>query len=101
MYTQPSADDPDTTESFDMLFRGMEMNSGAQRVHDPRVLEENILFKGLDPESFKEYREIFSYGMPPHGGFAIGAARLTVRLLGLDNIRDAVLFPRDRYRISP
>ncbi|MCL2548155.1 MAG: aspartate--tRNA(Asn) ligase [Symbiobacteriaceae bacterium] len=101
MYTQPSPDDPDTTESFDMLFRGMEMNSGAQRVHDPRVLEESIRFKGLDPESFNEYREIFSYGTPPHGGFAIGAARMTTRFLGLDNIRDAVLFPRDRFRLSP
>ena len=101
MYTQPSADDPDVCESFDMLFKGMEMNSGAQRIHDPEVLVESILSKGLAPESFADYLEIFNYGMPPHGGYAIGAARLTIKLLGLENIREAVLFPRDRFRLSP
>ena len=101
MYTQPSASDPDTTESFDMLYKGMEMNSGAQRVHDLAVLEANIRFKGLNPEDFADYLEVFGYGMPPHGGFAIGVARMVVKLLDLDNIREAVLFPRDRSRLSP
>ncbi|MCL2497689.1 MAG: aspartate--tRNA(Asn) ligase [Symbiobacteriaceae bacterium] len=101
MYTQPSPDDPETSESFDLIYKGMEMNSGAQRVHELTVLEDNIRYKGLDPAGFAHYLEIFSYGMPPHGGFAIGAARLTLKILGLDNIREAVLFPRDRYRTSP
>ena len=77
------------------------MNSGAQRVHELSVLEDNIRYKGLSPQSFSDYLEIFAYGMPPHGGFAIGAARLTAKILGLENIRDAVLFPRDRFRVSP
>lgn len=101
MYTQPCADDQDVTESFDMLFRGLEMNSGAQRVHDYDVLVHNIREKGLQPESFASYLEIFQYGMPPHGGFAIGAERLVCKILGLQNIREAVLFPRDRFRLTP
>ncbi|MPN02292.1 Aspartate--tRNA(Asp/Asn) ligase [bioreactor metagenome] len=101
MYTQPCADDQDVTESFDMLFRGLEMNSGAQRVHDNDILVHNIREKGLQPESFASYLEIFQYGMPPHGGFAIGAERLVCKILGLQNIREAVLFPRDRFRLTP
>ena len=101
MYTQPCADDNDVTESFDMLFRGLEMNSGAQRVHDYDVLVQNIKDKGLQPESFASYLEIFQYGMPPHGGFAVGAERLVTKILGLQNIREAVLFPRDRFRLTP
>lgn len=101
MYTQPGADDPEVSESFDMLFRGMEMNSGAQRVHDYHVLVNNIIEKGLNPDDFTSYLEIFKYGMPPHGGFAIGAERLVMKILGLNNIREAVLFPRDRFRLTP
>lgn len=101
MYTQPSSDDPEVTESFDMLFRGMEMNSGAQRIHDYETLVNSIRLKGLNPQDFQSYLEIFRNGMPPHGGYAIGAERLVMKILGLQNIREAVLFPRDRNRLTP
>lgn len=101
MYTQPSAHDSDVTESFDLIFRGLEMNSGAQRVHEYDVLVNNIKEKGLDPAEFASYLEIFQFGMPPHGGYAIGVERLVIKILNLSNVREAVLFPRDRFRLTP
>ena len=98
-YRDPA--EPTITKSFDLLFRGAEITSGGQRIHDAAQLEASLAGAGLNPADFAFYTEIFRYGMPPHGGFAIGLERLTVKLLGLKNIREATLFPRDRTRLVP
>ncbi len=98
-YTHPEPDG--TTRGFDLLFRGLEITSGGQRIHRYEELLESLKAKGMDPEGFQGYLEVFKYGMPPHGGFAIGAERLTQKLLGLPNVRYARAFPRDRHRLTP
>lgn len=100
-YTMPKPDNPEVTNSFDLQFNELEITSGAQRVHDPKLLEKRFLDKGLDPNQFDFYIKAFKYGMPPHAGWAIGLERLTMILCGLPNIREATLFPRDRTRITP
>jgi nondiscriminating aspartyl-tRNA synthetase len=100
-YTHPDPERPEFSNSFDLLFRGTELITGGQRLHRHedyvRALEE----RGLSPEPFASYLEAFRYGMPPHGGFAIGLERLLMQLLGLPNIRLATLFPRDLTRLTP
>ncbi len=86
---------------FDAIYKGMEISSGGQRVHIPEILEERLKVKGLDPKDFKEYIDSFRYGAPPHAGWGLGLERLTMLILGLENIREAVLFPRDRTRLTP
>ncbi|MBU7033149.1 MAG: aspartate--tRNA(Asn) ligase [Theionarchaea archaeon] len=98
MYAMP---DGNNTKSFDLLLRGTEVTTGGQRIHDYDMLVEKIRGRGLNPEDFSFYLEVFKYGMPPHGGFAIGAERLTMQTLNLSNIREATFFPRDRTRITP
>lgn len=100
-YTMPDPQDPEVTLGFDLLFRGLEVTTGSQRIHDYDMLVDSIRRFGMNPESFGFYLEIFSYSMPPHGGLAIGAERLTQQLLGLQNVREASFFPRDRFRITP
>jgi len=99
MYTMPKG--TGLTRSFDLLFRGLEITTGGQRIHTHDLLVENIRKKGLDPDAFSSYIENFAWGMPPHGGLAIGLERLTAQLLGLANVREASLFPRDRFRLTP
>lgn len=94
-------DDGKTTRSFDLEHNGLEVTSGAQRQHHPQKLEERLRHKGLDPADFQDYLKPFRYGMPPHGGFGLGIDRLTMEILGLPNVREAVLFPRDRTRLAP
>ncbi len=89
------------TRGFDLLFNGMEIVSGAQREHRYEVLRQAFKDKGLDPEKFDFYFEVFKYGMPPHGGLAFGLERLTMKLLGLESVKDAAFFPRDKKRIYP
>lgn len=101
MYAMPCPEEPHLTRSFDLLFRGLEITTGGQRIHQPDLLERNIRNRGLDPAGFSHYLEVFHYGMPPHGGLAIGAERLTARLLNLANVREASTFPRDRERLQP
>lgn len=98
-YVQPF--DDTYSRGFDLQFGEIEITSGAQRVHSPEVLVENLKNKGLNPDSFEFYVKAFRYGMPPHAGWAIGLERLTMVLLNLPNIREATLFPRDRTRVSP
>lgn len=98
-YTYVDADG--LSRSFDLEHKGLEVTSGAQRQHDARMLEQRLKEKGLDPADFEPYLKAFRYGMPPHGGFGLGVDRLTMEVLALDNVREAVLFPRDRTRISP
>jgi len=101
MYTMPDLADPDLTQSFDLIYKGLEITTGGQRIHDYEMLRQNIIKFGLDPESFSFYLNSFRYGMPPHGGFAIGLERLTMKVLDLANIREATLFPRDLKRLEP
>lgn len=100
MYTYPDEADPDYTKSFDLLFRGVEITTGGQRIHDYEQLVANIKRWRLKPENFSFYLESFKYGMPPEGGLAIGLERLTAKLLGIENIKEATLFPRDLNRID-
>lgn len=101
VYTMPKEDDPEFTRSFDLLFRGLEITTGGQRIHEYDMLVEAFRERGLKPEDFDYYIESFAYGMPPHGGLAIGLERLTCQILGLSNVREGSIFPRDRSRISP
>ena len=99
MYTMPFGEEG--THSFDLLFKGIEITTGGQRIHEYEKLIENIKYKGLNPEEYKGYLEVFKYGMPKHGGLAIGLERITARLLELENVREATLFTRDRKRLIP
>jgi len=101
MYAMPNEEDPTLTNSFDLLYKGLEITTGGQRIHQYEMLAESIRSRGLDPKDFDFYLEIFKYGMPPHGGLAIGAERLTAQLLNLSNVRESSFFPRDRTRIVP
>ncbi|MCL2550398.1 MAG: aspartate--tRNA(Asn) ligase, partial [Methanimicrococcus sp.] len=83
------------------MHRTMELSSGAQRIHQYDLLTERIKSKGLNPDGFEFYLKPFRFGMPQHGGFGVGCERLIMTMLNLDNIREAVLFPRDRKRLSP
>lgn len=99
-YTYEDEQDPGYTKSFDLLFRGLEITTGGQRIHDHDKLVANIKAWGLEPEKFSYYLQSFKYGMPPEGGLAIGLERITAKLLGLENIKEATLFPRDLNRID-
>jgi nondiscriminating aspartyl-tRNA synthetase len=89
------------TRSFDFLWRGLELTTGGKRINEYPMLLENIKRFGLTPEGLADYIQIFKYGCPPHGGFAIGLERLTQKILGLSNVKEASLFPRDRKRVRP
>lgn len=100
-YSQPCDDDPSICKAFDLMHPRMELASGAQREHRYERLVKKMVEKNLDPESFKFYLDSFRYGMPPHAGWGMGAERLLQTMLNLNNIREAVLFPRDRVRLTP
>jgi nondiscriminating aspartyl-tRNA synthetase len=99
-YTHIDPECPEFTRSFDLLFRGLEMCSGGQRVHKYEDLVERIKGKGLDPDKFQFYLQAFKYGIPPHGGIGMGLERLTAKLCGVGNVKEATLFPRDINRID-
>lgn len=99
-YTHVDPENPEFTRSFDLLFRGLEMCSGGQRVHDYETLKTRIREKGLDPEKFTYYLQAFKYGIPPHGGIGMGLERLTAKFCGVGNVKEATLFPRDINRID-
>jgi nondiscriminating aspartyl-tRNA synthetase len=101
VYAMPHEQKPGFTRSFDLLFRGLEITTGGQRIHDHETLVDAFKKRGLVPEEFDYYIDTFAYGMPPHGGLAIGLERLTAQILGLANVREASIFPRDRSRIIP
>ncbi|MEA4933458.1 MAG: aspartate--tRNA(Asn) ligase [Lawsonibacter sp.] len=100
-YAMDDPADPKYTLSFDLLFRGMEVTTGGQRIHDYHQQVEKMLSKGMNPEEFESYLMIHKHGMPPHGGLGIGLERVTARLCNLDNVRYACLFPRDLNRLEP
>ncbi|MDF1539280.1 MAG: aspartate--tRNA(Asn) ligase [Candidatus Thorarchaeota archaeon] len=100
-YTMPSMTDDGMTESFDLTYKGMEITTGGQRIHLYDLLVERFKAKGFDPDAFSFYLDPFKYGAPPHGGLGLGVERLTMQLLGIENIREATLLPRDRDRLTP
>ncbi len=100
-YAMSYEDKPEISKSFDLMYEWLELASGAQRIHLYDMLVESIRSKGMEPESFGFYLEAFRYGMPPHAGWGLGAERLLMSMLGLKNVREAVLFPRDRHRLVP
>ncbi len=100
-YIMDHDDDETLSTGFDLMHPRMELVSGGQREHRYEQLIEGFEAQGLDPEAFEYYTKMFKYGIPPHAGWAIGGERLIMTMLGLDNIREAVLFPRDRQRLSP
>ena len=100
-YTMDDPEDPRYTLSFDLLFRGMEITTGGQRIHNYGQQVEKLKARGMEPEDFSGYLLFHKHGAPPHGGLGIGLERLTMQLCGLDNIRRASLFPRDRTRLEP
>lgn len=99
-YSYPNENNPELTNTFDLLCAGTEITSGGQRRHTYDSMVEGIKSKGLDPEDFRDYLSIFKFGMPPHGGFGLGLERLTMTMLRLQNIRETSLFPSDPKRIA-
>jgi nondiscriminating aspartyl-tRNA synthetase len=102
-YTAPRETEatPGAAQSFDLLFQGIEITTGGQRLHRREDLEASLRRRGIDPGGFESHLKMFELGMPPHGGLAIGLERLTTQMLGLRNVREATLYPRDRHRITP
>lgn len=100
-YAMPYEDKPEVCKAFDLMHPRMELSSGAQRIHEHDLLTTQIAAKGLSPDSFSFYLQPFRYGMPPHAGWGLGMDRLIMTMLDLPNIREAVLFPRDRHRVTP
>lgn len=100
-YTMPEPGNDKLSRGFDLEFNGRELVSGSQRIHNIDLLMQRLKKKGMNSAPLQSYLEAFKYGMPPHGGFGFGIERIVMILLGLSNIREAVLFPRDRARISP
>lgn len=94
-------DENGVTQTYDLLYRGLEITSGAQREHRPEILEEQIKEKGLDPKDLDFYIEFFKYGCPPHGGFGVGMARIMMQTFGIDNIREATFIYRGPTRLNP
>ena len=100
-YTHPDPADPVHSNSFDLLFRGVELVTGGQRLHRYEDYLAALAARGEEPGPYAAYLDAFRFGMPPHGGFAIGLERLVAKLLGLGNVREAAAFPRDRNRLTP
>lgn len=100
-YAMDDPEDPKYTLSFDLLFRGMEITTGGQRIHDYDEQVKKMIFKGLYPEDFESYLMLHKYGVPPHGGLGMGLERLVMKLLDEKNIRATSMFPRDTTRLNP
>jgi nondiscriminating aspartyl-tRNA synthetase len=100
-YIKNDDDDPELSTGFDLMHPSLELVSGGQREHRHDHLIEGFEQQGLEPEAFEYYTKMFRYGMPPHAGWGLGCERLVMTILGLSNIREAVIFPRDRQRLSP
>lgn len=100
-YAMDDPEDSRFTLSFDLLYKGLEITTGGQRIHDYAAILEKMAKRGMDPEDIRDYLMIFKYGMPPHGGLGIGLERLTMRLLDEQNVRETTLFPRDVTRLEP
>ena len=100
-YAMDDPEDSRFTLSFDLLFDGLEITTGGQRIHDYQALCDKIAARGMTEEGLEQYLDTFKHGMPPHGGLGIGLERLTMKLLGEENVRETTLFPRDLSRLEP
>ncbi|MEM4139113.1 MAG: amino acid--tRNA ligase-related protein, partial [Sulfolobaceae archaeon] len=100
-YTKAKDDNPSLSESFDLIYTWVEIASGSTRNHKREVLEKAMRERGLNPENFDFFLKWFRYGMPPHAGFGMGLARLMLMFTGLQNVKEIVLFPRDKRRLVP
>ncbi len=100
-YTMPSKENADETYGFDLFYKGLEVASGGQRIHEYDQLIENMKKKGVSPKGMDSYLNVFKFGMPPHGGWGLGSERLIQQLLGLESVKEAILFPRDVKRLNP
>ncbi|MCI6005460.1 MAG: aspartate--tRNA(Asn) ligase [Blautia sp.] len=100
-YAMDDPADERFTLSFDLLFHGLEITTGGQRIHDYNALKAKIAARGMEEEGMEQYLDTFKHGMPPHGGLGIGLERLTMQLLGEENVRETCLFPRDLNRLEP
>jgi nondiscriminating aspartyl-tRNA synthetase len=100
-YTHPEPGRPEYSNSFDLIFRGLELVTGGQRLHRHADYLAALAERGQDPAAYAGYLQVFEHGMPPHGGFAIGLERWTARVTGAANLRQVTLFPRDLHRLSP
>lgn len=100
-YIQPCEDRPEVSESFDLMYQWLELASGGTRISDRRLLEKRLREKNLNPESFKSHLAVFDYGMPIHAGWGLGFDRFLMVLTRRTNIREVILFPRDRFRLEP
>jgi aspartyl-tRNA synthetase len=99
-YSMPEKD-ATYCNAFDLMYRGLEISSGAQRIHVPSILEEQLRKRGLEPANFEFYIRAFRSGAPPHAGWSIGLERLVQKICKQDNIRECMMFPRDRIRLMP
>jgi aspartyl/asparaginyl-tRNA synthetase len=100
-YAMDDPEDPTLTLSFDLLMRGLEITSGGQRIHKEEDYRRKMIHRGMNPENFRFYLDTFRNGMPPHGGFAIGLERITACFLGINNVKECSMFPRDINRVAP
>jgi nondiscriminating aspartyl-tRNA synthetase len=100
-YTYPDPAEPRSSNGFDLLFRGMEIVTGGQRLHRHEDYLAALAARGERPEAYAGYLQVFEHGMPPHGGFALGLERWAARLTGAANVRQLSMFPRDLHRLSP
>ncbi len=100
-YSLPSVDNPELTESYDCIGGGFEITSGSLRINTYEALKEAAIEKGINPETIQDYLNIFKFGMPTHGGFGMGVERFTQALLGVHNVREVTMFPRDVNRLTP
>ena len=100
-YAMDDPEDARFTLSFDLLFKGLEITTGGQRIHDYNMLLQKIEDRGMTQEGMEQYLDTFKHGMPPHGGLGIGLERLTMQLIGEENVRETCLFPRDMNRLEP
>jgi aspartyl-tRNA synthetase len=100
-YTMPHEKNPKLAQAFDLMYEAIELSSGGTRIHQPQLLVKQLKAKGMNPESFESHLMSYRHGLPPHAGWGLGLDRLTMVLTGIDNIRECVLFPRDRKRLTP
>ncbi|RLG74592.1 MAG: aspartate--tRNA(Asn) ligase [Thermoprotei archaeon] len=100
-YTMPKRDNEERTESFDFVYKWLEIASGSTRIHERSLLEKQLIRQGLDPKNFEYFLKWFNWGMPPHAGWGLGLSRLMLILTGAKNVREVVLFPRDKKRLVP
>lgn len=100
-YTMPRDDDPKLAHAFDLMYKEIELASGGTRVHQEELLIKQLKQKGLNPGQFESHLKNYRAGLPPHSGWGLGLDRLVMVLTGADNIRECVLFPRDRQRLTP